>query len=107
MKSLCWLAIFQLTSGCAHVYEAGFDNTTGVLQYCGNEHADGDDVVKVARKRCSGHLRVLRCRTVVVGSSGSAVNLGYGLVMGSSSADHGVCCDVSCRSTFEPENDFE
>lgn len=107
MRSLLLLAIVQLTSGCAHVRASGFDNTTGVMQYCGNEHADGDDIVRFARKSCRGRLHVLRCRTVVVGETGSAVALGHGYSLASSSPDYGMCCDVSCRSTAELEAEYE
>ena len=31
-----WLGI---AAGCADVRMAGFDNTTGVVRYCGNAHA--------------------------------------------------------------------
>jgi hypothetical protein len=79
-------ALLSTAPACVSVRMAGFDNETGVVRFCGNTHADREDIANAARESCSTNMRlqVLRCMSEQMGTRAL-------------SAKYGTCCDFRCQ----------
>ena len=90
------LAITQ-TCACAHVERAGFNNAQHTQRYCGNKHADENDVQQEARAECSApRFAVLSCEREQIGGKASNFDFGSGVSLTNTRATFGVCCEVQC-----------
>ena len=82
---------------CAHVERTGFNNVQHTQRYCGNKHADENDVERAARSECSApRFAVPSCTREQIGAKASNVDFGSGISVINTRATFGVCCDVQC-----------
>lgn len=93
----CVLLALASLSGCAHVERVGFDNTQHSVRYCGNKHADEEDVESAARDDCRppSRLAVLSCNREQVGAKTGTIG-NEGFAFSNTSATFGVCCEFTC-----------
>jgi hypothetical protein len=91
------LAISTTCAACAHVERTGFNNVQHTQRYCGNKHADENDVEREARSECSApRFAVLSCTREQIGAKAANVDFGSGISVTNTKATFGVCCDVQC-----------
>jgi hypothetical protein len=93
----CLLLAMAQICACAHVERVGFDSGQHTLRYCGNKHADEDEVQSTARSECSApRFAVLSCMREQIGAKAANFDFGSGVSVTNSRATYGVCCDVQC-----------
>lgn len=91
------------TPAYVDVRMAGFDNTTGIVQFCGDSHAGLSDITHAARESCAldRKLDVLRCMSGTTGADASTLHL-TGLSSTKVSSTYGMCCDFRCGPPPQP-----
>lgn len=90
--------VLSLVPACAQVRMAGFDNTTGVVRYCGNPYTRMEEIQAAARGQCKKErrLEVLRCMDEPAGASAWTSSSAAGSSVTRIEPQYGTCCDFRC-----------